>query len=197
MATWEHTPRGRGYHTSLSYFHHENDYWTMETGTCNRTNMIDLWVAEDDGFQGEPFSKQKSHNIILRREKFHLGYILTETLGEPKPEPAWVCACTCHAALCFSLYFRKVLGRRLYMSRMRVQACRTHTPPFLYFYIYNTYTCTYTFSHTHNVNTHIHTYIYTFFLCFRSCKEVCKHVPSQSQLHHWYALYCWPCWYSS
>eukprot|EP00729_Bicosta_minor_P010333 gene10333-23677_t len=52
MATWEHTPRGRGYHTSLSYFHHENDYWTMETGTCNKTNMIDLWVAEDDGFQG-------------------------------------------------------------------------------------------------------------------------------------------------
>mmetsp|Transcript_16486 Transcript_16486/g.32008 ORF Transcript_16486/g.32008 Transcript_16486/m.32008 type:complete len:589 (+) Transcript_16486:306-2072(+) len=28
MATFEHTPRGRGYETSRFYFHHANDYWT-------------------------------------------------------------------------------------------------------------------------------------------------------------------------
>jgi hypothetical protein len=27
MATPEHTPRGRGYDTSLIYYHHDNDYW--------------------------------------------------------------------------------------------------------------------------------------------------------------------------
>ena len=25
MATWDHTPRGRGYDSALSYFHHMND----------------------------------------------------------------------------------------------------------------------------------------------------------------------------
>lgn len=53
MATPDHTPRGRGYHTSLSYFHHENSYWTMkDTGSCNNTQIADLWVAEEDGFEG-------------------------------------------------------------------------------------------------------------------------------------------------
>ena len=28
MATAEHSPQGRGYDTSLFYFHHDNDYWT-------------------------------------------------------------------------------------------------------------------------------------------------------------------------
>lgn len=51
MATREHTPRGRGYHTSLSYFHHENSYWTqMDTGFCGGTDIVDLWVAEEDGY---------------------------------------------------------------------------------------------------------------------------------------------------
>ena len=29
MATPDHTPRGRGYHSALNYFHHCNDYWSM------------------------------------------------------------------------------------------------------------------------------------------------------------------------
>ena len=28
MATVDHTPGGRGYHTALHYFHHDNDYWS-------------------------------------------------------------------------------------------------------------------------------------------------------------------------
>ena len=27
MATWDHTPKGRGYDSSLVYYHHSNDYW--------------------------------------------------------------------------------------------------------------------------------------------------------------------------
>jgi len=34
MATPDHTPQGRGYDQSLIYFHHANDYWTYQTGTC-------------------------------------------------------------------------------------------------------------------------------------------------------------------
>ena len=34
MATVEHTPAGRGYDTSLGYFHHANDYWTFVAGAC-------------------------------------------------------------------------------------------------------------------------------------------------------------------
>jgi arylsulfatase B len=32
MATTRHTPRGRGYDSSLFYFHHSNDYWTLRAG---------------------------------------------------------------------------------------------------------------------------------------------------------------------
>eukprot|EP00662_Eupelagonemidae_sp_cell21_P058031 gene58031-biopygen86215 len=32
MATVDHSPHGRGYDTSLGYFHHANDYWTSRSG---------------------------------------------------------------------------------------------------------------------------------------------------------------------
>ena len=34
MATPDHTPLGRGYDQSLIYFHHANDYWTYQCGSC-------------------------------------------------------------------------------------------------------------------------------------------------------------------
>ena len=34
MATWDHTPEGRGYDTSFGYFHHANDYWAMTVQAC-------------------------------------------------------------------------------------------------------------------------------------------------------------------
>ena len=42
MATFDHTPRGRGFASSLNFFHHNNDYWkqtqtvTAECGTVAR-----------------------------------------------------------------------------------------------------------------------------------------------------------------
>ena len=49
MATNEHTPVGRGYDTTLNYYHHTNDYYTFRYGGCNGTNdlhvpMVDLWT---------------------------------------------------------------------------------------------------------------------------------------------------------
>lgn len=48
MATWEHTPMGRGYETFFGYYHHANDYWTqrlsdsdLEPDICG--NLVDLW----------------------------------------------------------------------------------------------------------------------------------------------------------
>jgi len=35
MATKDHTPLGRGYMSSMHYFHHCNDYWTGITGGCS------------------------------------------------------------------------------------------------------------------------------------------------------------------
>tara|TARA_B110000208_G_scaffold61718_1_gene80170 strand:+ start:64 stop:1842 length:1779 start_codon:yes stop_codon:yes gene_type:complete len=37
MATWDHTPEGRGYDTSLFYFHHDNDYWTSRVRADDRS----------------------------------------------------------------------------------------------------------------------------------------------------------------
>lgn len=49
MATVDHTPRGRGFDSSLGYFHHANDYYTevaVGDNSCNRS-VVDIW--EDRG----------------------------------------------------------------------------------------------------------------------------------------------------
>ena len=51
MATEHHTPKGRGYDTSLFYFHHDNDYWTNRVRTSDAAHLcpgqdhmlVDLW----------------------------------------------------------------------------------------------------------------------------------------------------------
>ena len=50
MASPDHTPAGRGYSTSLSYYHHSNDYYTFQgTGNCNGAPMNDLWNWKPQG----------------------------------------------------------------------------------------------------------------------------------------------------
>ena len=49
MATPDHTPRGRGYQTSLNYYHHVNDAWTSvawSDKTCAGQDIIDLWATD-------------------------------------------------------------------------------------------------------------------------------------------------------
>eukprot|EP00040_Diaphanoeca_grandis_P027589 m.157279 g.157279 ORF g.157279 m.157279 type:complete len:561 (-) comp31048_c0_seq1:97-1779(-) len=47
MATNEHSPVGRGYDSTLHYWHHANDYWTFQTGACeangSKTMVHDFW----------------------------------------------------------------------------------------------------------------------------------------------------------
>eukprot|EP00947_MAST-08B_sp_MAST-8B-sp1_P005442 g5442.t1 len=43
MATAHHTPRARGYERFLGYWHHSNDYWSMDEGTCGGAKIKDLW----------------------------------------------------------------------------------------------------------------------------------------------------------
>lgn len=54
MATPTHTPRGRGFDTSLGYFEHKNDFWTkgimqsecMTAGNGSYGNLTDLWDTD-------------------------------------------------------------------------------------------------------------------------------------------------------
>ena len=43
MATQRHTPRGRGYDTSIAYFHHSNDYYTEYGDGTTCRGAIDIW----------------------------------------------------------------------------------------------------------------------------------------------------------
>mmetsp|Transcript_55934 Transcript_55934/g.142268 ORF Transcript_55934/g.142268 Transcript_55934/m.142268 type:complete len:542 (+) Transcript_55934:112-1737(+) len=48
MATWDHTPMGRGYETFFGYFHHAEDYWTQRLSASDYKadicgNLVDLW----------------------------------------------------------------------------------------------------------------------------------------------------------
>jgi len=47
MATPDHTPKGRGFDTSLHYFHHANDYWSERNGACQGTPVVDLWNTDN------------------------------------------------------------------------------------------------------------------------------------------------------
>lgn len=65
MATPDHTPAGRGYDTSLIYFHHSNDYWTFKELTgCGYNGVKDSWnMYGNVPFPGQPArNKQNSDN---------------------------------------------------------------------------------------------------------------------------------------
>lgn len=63
MATPTHTPRGRGYQSSVNYFYHQTDYWTftaepwMSHGCApagagpnsSVSPVLDLWIGDDTG----------------------------------------------------------------------------------------------------------------------------------------------------
>ena len=42
-ATYDHTPEGRGFDSSLIYFSSSNDYYTQQEGDCDGTAIVDLW----------------------------------------------------------------------------------------------------------------------------------------------------------
>ena len=51
MATFEHTPMGRGFDTSLGYFSHHNDYYTEVDGDCYVFHsIVDLWDGDKPAY---------------------------------------------------------------------------------------------------------------------------------------------------
>eukprot|EP01064_Diplonema_japonicum_P013579 TRINITY_DN2111_c2_g1_i1.p1 TRINITY_DN2111_c2_g1~~TRINITY_DN2111_c2_g1_i1.p1 ORF type:complete len:544 (+),score=167.27 TRINITY_DN2111_c2_g1_i1:47-1633(+) len=46
MATPKHTPQGRGYDTSLGYFEHKNDFYTMKAMQTSCNGTYDLWDTD-------------------------------------------------------------------------------------------------------------------------------------------------------
>ena len=71
MATPDHTPAGRGYDSSLIYWHHTNDYWRFNYGACNNTGrskaVVDLWNCygtECDAQLGVPGIGQPAHDKV-------------------------------------------------------------------------------------------------------------------------------------
>ena len=54
MATPDHTPEGRGYDSSLCYFHRANDYWTEHFG-----QFVDLWEGS-----GPAYTRNGTHDSI-------------------------------------------------------------------------------------------------------------------------------------
>lgn len=51
MATPDHTPAGRGFNSSLGYFHHANDYISETEGSCSGTPIVDLWDTDKPASQ--------------------------------------------------------------------------------------------------------------------------------------------------
>jgi len=48
MASWDHTPMGRGYETFFGYYHHAEDYYTQRLSSSDVApdicgNLVDLW----------------------------------------------------------------------------------------------------------------------------------------------------------
>ena len=54
MATTDHTPWARGFDSWFGYWHHSNDYWTQNVGSCDKNSVRDLWRhnASGDGLSG-------------------------------------------------------------------------------------------------------------------------------------------------
>ena len=51
MATPTHTPLGRGFDSSLCYFHHTNDYYNETTvENCQKHEIVDLWATTQPAF---------------------------------------------------------------------------------------------------------------------------------------------------
>lgn len=62
MATPDHTPAGRGYDSSLVYFHHSNDCWTHVQEACHGSPVRDLWNMKGPvHFPGKPATAQDNN----------------------------------------------------------------------------------------------------------------------------------------
>ena len=91
MATPTHTPRGRGYGTALSYFHHLNDEWsqTVWQQPCRVGNqsvpVVDLWLAQE----GKPESPAHGYNSTCTGDQPAGGVNSTRCQPGPRGDHDW------------------------------------------------------------------------------------------------------------
>uniref|UniRef100_A0A7S2RQN2 Sulfatase N-terminal domain-containing protein n=1 Tax=Mucochytrium quahogii TaxID=96639 RepID=A0A7S2RQN2_9STRA len=109
MATYEHTPMGRGYETFFGYYHHANDYWkqdlspgsTVHLDACAKLghDFVDLWNTDGPAsdFNGTDYEEymftQNSLKIINQHDTskpenplflFHAFHIVHTPLQIPE-----------------------------------------------------------------------------------------------------------------
>jgi arylsulfatase I/J len=82
MATRSHIPHGRGYDTSLVYFGHENDYWTMHGKKCGNNSIVDLWndVTPAYGLNNSATCNQSNHQSNQMKQCVYEDDLLTNTV---------------------------------------------------------------------------------------------------------------------
>ncbi len=56
MATPKHTPKGRGYDTSLNYFAHKNDFWSQE---CMQSVCCNSWLQEELEYENQDLAQRR------------------------------------------------------------------------------------------------------------------------------------------
>ena len=107
MATWRHTPLGRGYDSFFGYFHHANDYWTeglplASTGTVDvcKNRYIDLWsdraparryngtAYEEEHFTNHSLSVIGAHDAAIPLFLVHAFHIVHTPLQLPEADIA-------------------------------------------------------------------------------------------------------------
>lgn len=82
MATPDHTPEGRGYDTSLGYFHHANDYWTEHVG-----EFVDMWETDSPAneLNGTKDGSSGTSGTVRDYEEFKFLTFVLNTISEHDP----------------------------------------------------------------------------------------------------------------
>ena len=72
MATPKHTPNGRGYSSTLNYWTHKNDFWTMISAqdSCSQP-ITDLWQSNVTHPMGAP-----AFHLVRNHTHTHTGCFL-------------------------------------------------------------------------------------------------------------------------
>jgi len=98
MATWDHTPMGRGYETWFGYYHHANDYWTQQVASSGPVAcgpMVDLWnttgpaldkngtAYEEEMFTNNTLHILDQHNVSEPLFLFHAFHQIHTPLEVP------------------------------------------------------------------------------------------------------------------
>jgi len=113
MATPDHTPAGRGYESSLVYYHHSNDCWTFVAEECGSTPVKDLWNQHGDiEFPGRPakakrnvdectYTDQKPNGTCVYEDQLFEGRIKATIRSHDPSEPLFLfwATRTVHGAL--------------------------------------------------------------------------------------------------